>query len=157
MIFVFGASSLQPDDPKVKMFGLGLAFAVLVDATIVRMMLVPSIMEILGDANWWFPKWLGRSCPASTSRRACPHRPRSPSRVAEALLRAAVAKVVGDDATDVREDRDEREPLSGGKVLERGAPVRAPLLTGSVRLFGLGERLLLELVGAAVLAEPASS
>ena len=41
------------------MFGLGLAFAVLVDATIVRMMLVPSIMEILGDANWWFPKWLG--------------------------------------------------------------------------------------------------
>ncbi len=40
------------------MFGLGLAFAVLVDATIVRMMLVPSIMEILGDANWWFPKWL---------------------------------------------------------------------------------------------------
>ena len=44
--------------PEVKMFGLGLAFAVLVDATIVRMMLVPSIMEILGDANWWFPKWL---------------------------------------------------------------------------------------------------
>ena len=41
------------------MFGLGLAFAVLVDSTIVRMMLVPSIMEILGDANWWFPKWLG--------------------------------------------------------------------------------------------------
>jgi RND superfamily putative drug exporter len=41
------------------MFGLGLAFAVLVDATIVRMLLVPSIMEILGDANWWFPKWLG--------------------------------------------------------------------------------------------------
>jgi putative drug exporter of the RND superfamily len=30
-----------------------------VDATIVRMLLVPSIMEILGDANWWFPKWLG--------------------------------------------------------------------------------------------------
>ena len=41
------------------MFGLGLAFAVLVAATIVRMMLVPSIMEILGDANWWFPSWLG--------------------------------------------------------------------------------------------------
>ncbi len=38
---------------------LGCAAAVLVDATIVRMMLVPSIMEILGDANWWFPKWLG--------------------------------------------------------------------------------------------------
>jgi RND superfamily putative drug exporter len=58
MIFVFGAFVLN-FSPEVKMFGLGLAFAVLVDATIVRMMLVPSIMEILGDANWWFPKWLG--------------------------------------------------------------------------------------------------
>ena len=58
MIFVFGAFVLN-SSPEVKMFGLGLAFAVLVDATIVRMMLVPSIMEILGDANWWFPKWLG--------------------------------------------------------------------------------------------------
>src|SRR4249920_146676 len=97
-----------------------------------------------------FPAGWAGFCPASASRRACPHRPRSPSRVAEALLRAAVAQVVSDDATDVREDRDEREPLSGGKVLERGAPVRAPLLTGSVRLLGPGERLLLELVGAAV-------
>jgi putative drug exporter of the RND superfamily len=58
MIFVFGAFVLN-FSPEIKMFGLGLAFAVLVDATIVRMMLVPSIMEILGDANWWFPKWLG--------------------------------------------------------------------------------------------------
>jgi len=57
MIFVFGAF-IANFSPEVKMFGLGLAFAVLVDATIVRMMLVPSIMEILGDANWWFPKWL---------------------------------------------------------------------------------------------------
>ena len=58
MIFVFGAFVLNYS-PEIKMFGLGLAFAVFVDATIVRMMLVPSIMEILGDANWWFPKWLG--------------------------------------------------------------------------------------------------
>jgi RND superfamily putative drug exporter len=57
MIFVFGAFVANPT-PEVKMFGLGLAFAVFVDATIVRMMLVPSIMEILGDANWWFPRWL---------------------------------------------------------------------------------------------------
>jgi RND superfamily putative drug exporter len=54
---VFGAFVLNPT-PEVKMFGLGLAVAVLVDATIVRMMLVPATMEILGDANWWFPKWL---------------------------------------------------------------------------------------------------
>ena len=58
MIFVFGAFVLN-ESPEVKMFGLGLAFAVLIDSTIVRMMLVPSVMEILGDANWWFPKWLG--------------------------------------------------------------------------------------------------
>jgi RND superfamily putative drug exporter len=57
MIFVFGAFVLNLT-AEVKMFGLGLAFAVFVDATVVRMMLVPSIMEILGDANWWFPKWL---------------------------------------------------------------------------------------------------
>ena len=57
MIFVFGAFVLN-FSAEVKMFGLGLAFAVLVDATVVRMMLVPSIMEILGDANWWFPRWL---------------------------------------------------------------------------------------------------
>ncbi len=37
---------------------MGLAFAVLIDSTIVCMLLVPSVMEILGDANWWFPKWL---------------------------------------------------------------------------------------------------
>ncbi|MET0894350.1 MAG: MMPL family transporter [Acidimicrobiia bacterium] len=57
MIFVFGAFVLNLS-AEVKMFGFGLGFAVFVDATIVRMMLVPSIMEILGDANWWFPKWL---------------------------------------------------------------------------------------------------
>jgi RND superfamily putative drug exporter len=62
MIFVFGAF-VANFQPEVKMFGLGLAFAVLVDATIVRMVLVPSIMEILGDANWWFPRRLDRFLP----------------------------------------------------------------------------------------------
>ena len=45
-------------DPTIKMFGLGLAIAVLVDATIVRLVLVPATMELLGDANWWLPHWL---------------------------------------------------------------------------------------------------
>jgi RND superfamily putative drug exporter len=45
------------------MFGLGLAVAVAVDATIVRMVLVPALMEILGRANWWFPKSLERFVP----------------------------------------------------------------------------------------------
>jgi RND superfamily putative drug exporter len=50
--FIFG------DERVIKEFGLGLAAAVLVDATVVRMILVPAAMELLGDANWWFPTWL---------------------------------------------------------------------------------------------------
>jgi putative drug exporter of the RND superfamily len=47
----------------LKLFGLGLASAVFMDATIVRMVLVPSTMELLGKANWWFPHWLDRVVP----------------------------------------------------------------------------------------------
>ena len=49
--------------PVVKQMGLGLAVAVLIDATLVRLVLVPSVMEILGERNWWFPKWLDRITP----------------------------------------------------------------------------------------------
>ncbi len=45
------------------MFGLGLATAVFIDATIVRMVLVPSTMSLLGRANWWLPRWLDRILP----------------------------------------------------------------------------------------------
>ncbi|WP_433022702.1 MMPL family transporter [Kribbella sp. CA-294648] len=51
------------DDPTAKMFGLGLAMAIFVDATIVRMVLVPATMKLLGDANWWLPAWLDRLLP----------------------------------------------------------------------------------------------
>jgi RND superfamily putative drug exporter len=47
----------------LKVFGLGLAAAILIDATLVRMVLVPSIMELLGTANWWMPSWLDRVVP----------------------------------------------------------------------------------------------
>ncbi|MEZ5381571.1 MAG: MMPL family transporter [Microthrixaceae bacterium] len=50
-------------DPVVKMMGIGLATAVAVDATIVRMILVPSTMALVGDANWWLPAWLDRILP----------------------------------------------------------------------------------------------
>ena len=43
--------------------GLGLAVAVLIDATVVRLVLVPSTMELLGDWNWWMPAWLDRILP----------------------------------------------------------------------------------------------
>jgi RND superfamily putative drug exporter len=55
--FVFGG------EPTIKMMGVGLSTAVFVDATIVRMVLVPSSMRLLGDANWWLPNWLDRLLP----------------------------------------------------------------------------------------------
>ena len=51
------------DDPAIKMMGLGLATAIFVDATIVRMVLVPAAMTLMGDANWWLPAWLDRLLP----------------------------------------------------------------------------------------------
>jgi len=50
-------------DPVTKMVGLGLAVAILVDATIVRIVLVPATMKLMGDANWWIPRWLDRLLP----------------------------------------------------------------------------------------------
>ena len=63
MISVFGGFVLG-DDPTTKMFGLGLATAILVDATVVRIVLVPATMKLMGDANWWLPGWLDRHLPA---------------------------------------------------------------------------------------------
>jgi RND superfamily putative drug exporter len=62
MVTVFGAFMLG-DQVIMKVAGLGLATAVFVDATIVRMVLVPSTMELLGDRNWWMPRWLDRLLP----------------------------------------------------------------------------------------------
>jgi uncharacterized membrane protein YdfJ with MMPL/SSD domain len=62
MVFVF-ATVLLGGDIAVKQFGLGLAVAVFLDATLVRMVLVPALMELLGPANWWLPGWLARILP----------------------------------------------------------------------------------------------
>ena len=57
MIVVFTSFVLNPD-PTVKMLAIGMAFAVLIDASLVRMCLVPSIMSLLGSHAWWLPRWL---------------------------------------------------------------------------------------------------
>jgi RND superfamily putative drug exporter len=62
MVVVFG-SFLFETDRGVKMMGVGLATAIFLDATIVRMLLVPATMELLGDKNWWLPRWLDRVLP----------------------------------------------------------------------------------------------
>ena len=58
LVFVFGF-----EERAIKLFAVGLAVAIFVDATVVRMVLVPATMELLGDANWWLPKWLDRILP----------------------------------------------------------------------------------------------
>jgi RND superfamily putative drug exporter len=62
MVVVFGSFLLE-HDRTFKLMGTGLATAVLLDATIVRMLLVPATMELLGDKNWWLPGWLNRILP----------------------------------------------------------------------------------------------
>ena len=57
MVAVFGGFALGPLSMFQQM-GFGLAVAVILDATIVRMVLVPASMELLGDKNWYFPGWL---------------------------------------------------------------------------------------------------
>jgi RND superfamily putative drug exporter len=63
MVCVFGGF-ITGSDPTMKMLGLGLATAVLVDATVVRLVLVPAAMKLLGRANWWLPDWLDRLLPS---------------------------------------------------------------------------------------------
>jgi RND superfamily putative drug exporter len=62
MVSVFGTFVLS-DVRELKLIGLGLAVAVAVDATLVRVVLVPATMELLGKANWWLPRWLDRIIP----------------------------------------------------------------------------------------------
>ena len=82
MVCVFG-SFIVGDLRAIKLIGLGLAVAVLVDATIVRMILVPATMELLGRRNWWMPRWLDRVVPHLDVEG--PPR-RAPEAVAQALV-----------------------------------------------------------------------
>jgi len=75
MIVVFLALVANPD-PFQKMIGLGLAVAIAVDATVVRMVLVPATMALMGRANWWLPGWLDRLLPhLDLEGDAAPHTP----------------------------------------------------------------------------------
>ncbi len=62
MVFVFGSFVLN-GDPTIKQFGIGLAVAVVLDATVVRCLLVPALMLLMGKVNWYMPKWLDRVVP----------------------------------------------------------------------------------------------
>ena len=62
MVFVFGSFVLN-GDPTIKQFGVGLAVAVILDATVVRCLLVPATMLMMNKINWWMPGWLDRAVP----------------------------------------------------------------------------------------------
>jgi RND superfamily putative drug exporter len=62
MVVVFLAFLAAPDT-FLKLFGIGLASAIFLDATLVRMVLVPAVMQLLGSRNWWIPSWLERILP----------------------------------------------------------------------------------------------
>jgi RND superfamily putative drug exporter len=58
MITVFGSFVLN-GDPVIKQFGVGLSVAIFLDATLVRMVIVPATMVLMGRWNWYLPRWLG--------------------------------------------------------------------------------------------------
>jgi RND superfamily putative drug exporter len=62
MVAVFLSFALG-DQRVIKEFGIGLATAIFIDATLVRLILVPALMQVMGHANWWFPGWLDRIVP----------------------------------------------------------------------------------------------
>ena len=63
MVAVFLSFALS-DSRVVKEFGIGLAIAIFLDATVIRLILVPAAMQLMSDANWWLPGWLNRSLPS---------------------------------------------------------------------------------------------
>jgi RND superfamily putative drug exporter len=62
MIVVF-ASLIAIDNVTMKSFGVGMVAAILIDATLVRMLLVPAVMQLLGRRNWWLPPTVDRLLP----------------------------------------------------------------------------------------------
>ncbi len=68
MVVVFLAFVTAPD-VFLKLFGIGLATAIFLDATVVRMVLVPAVMQLLGKRNWWIPDWLERALPRLDTER----------------------------------------------------------------------------------------
>ena len=63
---VFMAFAIFGEERAIKQFGIGMAFAIVVDATVVRLVLVPALMQLAGRANWWLPRWLDRLLPNLT-------------------------------------------------------------------------------------------
>ncbi len=106
MVTVF-ASFMLGEDRIIKLFGLGLASAVFIDAVIIRSVLVPAVMQLFGTRAWWFPDWLDRILPR-LARRAGRGRPRADGRVRcgrrQRRRLGRLAARYGEFPTDIRGD-----------------------------------------------------
>jgi MMPL family protein len=90
MVAVFLSIVIAPN-VSTKQIGLGLAVAILIDATVVRLVLVPAVMELLGPANWWLPGWLDRLLPQASLSEDEPRPRRLPSRWAASSVPAVAS------------------------------------------------------------------
>jgi RND superfamily putative drug exporter len=123
MVVVF-ASFVLSTDPTVKMLAIGMAFAVLIDASLVRMILVPSVMALLDSRAWWMPRWLepvvphlqleeGSAAPASAAEQAT-GRPAAEEPDGQPEVTTATEAPAKAPAGAATEAVPRREPPSGG-------------------------------------------
>jgi RND superfamily putative drug exporter len=83
MVVVFASFLLDPGR-MLKQFGLGLAVAVLLDAVVIRCLIVPAVMQLFGTRAWWLPAWLDRRLPHLALEPAPPDQPAAPAALTEA-------------------------------------------------------------------------
>ena len=100
--------------PSIKELGLGCAVAIALDATLVRLILVPAAMKLLGDWNWWMPSWLDRVAAGPQLRGRQPS-PSPPRPEAAAARRTAIGSLAPwhDRAPDAQVDRRRCDRLRG--------------------------------------------
>ena len=125
MVVVFLAFLAAPD-VFLKLFGIGLASAIFLDATLVRMVLVPAVMQLLGDRNWWIPKWLERILPELDVEPAAAPDRRSPRVTTRARAGASYARACARRA-GASARRAGPRPATGD------SPSRAPRAPGGCR------------------------
>jgi RND superfamily putative drug exporter len=117
MVVVFGSFLLE-DDRIIKMLGMGLASAVLLDVTLVRMLLVPATMELLGARNWWMPGWLDRLLPRLTVEAGGSPMP-GPDRAEPAPMPAAATPTAGQSGAQASAVIQNRATNAPGAAAQR--------------------------------------
>ena len=124
MIAVF-SSFIFGDLRVLKLLGLGVASAIFIDASLIRMVLVPATMELLGDANWWFPKWLERIVPRISVEAppefapVTPEAPTAPPEAAPAPKKAPAKRVTVKKATAAKKKAPAKKAPAAKKAAVR--------------------------------------